>query len=115
MAQKDKTIELRDIRLSVAGHWDIMSQQASDEHKELINSIKINDPKIPIISCIDCQPNTTRSQVTQSLVIALRNTVNFKGWIQYWIDNDIEQYVEFSARGSMLKFVKDIKLKYKFN
>ena len=51
----------------------------------------------------------SKEEIFKSLVDGFWAPVNFKGWVESSIKRGIEQYIEFSGRGSMLKFVKSIK------
>jgi len=100
-----------ELAISIAGHWDIMSE-AAKEYGNLLSTIDIKDPQIPILSWVDWKLKVTKQEVIGSLVDAFWSPVNFRGWVEHCIDDNIEQYIECSARGSMLKLVKNIKQRY---
>ena len=107
---QDKNLMIALIPISVAGHCDLM-KEASVEHQELLRNLTIKDPLIPIVSWIDWRPIFTKEQLIKSLVDSFWSPVNFRGWVNFCINENIEQFIELSVRGSMTKFIKNIQMR----
>ena len=75
---------------------------------EAVDSIKFNEPKIPIIGNCIARPLDTADQVKQEVISQISSCVHWKGSIDYMIDQGISFFVEFGPGKTLSSMVKRI-------
>ena len=99
----------RTVPLKVGGafHSDLMDP-AKGGLIEAVDSIKFNEPKIPIIGNCIARPLDTADQVKQEVISQISSCVHWKGSIDYMIDQGISFFVEFGPGKTLSSMVKRI-------
>ena len=99
----------RTVPLKVGGafHSDLM-EPAKGGLIEAVDSIKFNEPKIPIIGNCIARPLDTADQVKQEVISQISSCVHWKGSIDYMIDQGISFFVEFGPGKTLSSMVKRI-------
>ena len=99
----------RTVPLKVGGafHSDLM-EPAKGGLIKAVDSIKFNEPKIPIIGNCIARPLDTADQVKQEVISQISSCVHWKGSIDYMIDQGISFFVEFGPGKTLSSMVKRI-------
>ena len=99
----------RTVPLKVGGafHSDLM-EPAKGGLIEAVDSIKFNEPKIPIIGNCIARPLDTADQVKQEVISQISSCVHWKGSIDYMIDQGISFFVEFGPGKTLSSMIKRI-------
>ncbi len=94
---------MRAIPLAVAGafHTSIM-EPARERLKAALDAVTINEPKIPVISNVDCQAHTNPDDIRQTLVKQVCSPVRWQESISGLLTNGTEEFIEVGA-GRVLK------------
>lgn len=96
------------IPVSAAVHSYLM-EPAKENYLKLLNSMNIQDPKFPIISFVTNELLKTKEELIKSYVDGLTKTVNFEGCVRTAINFGCRDFIELASRGSMTKFINQIK------
>ena len=85
----------RVMHLSVSGafHTPLM-QPAVDGMSEILGSLSLNQPSIPIIANTTAQPVSTAEEVKVELLGQLCHGIDWQGSIEYMINNGVSTFVE---------------------
>ena len=94
---------MRAIPLAVAGafHTSIM-EPARERLKAALDAVTINEPKIPVISNVDCLAHTNPDDIRQTLVKQVCSPVRWQESISGLLTNGTEEFIEVGA-GRVLK------------
>ena len=99
-----KTIPLP---VSGAFHSSLM-YKAQEGLEEAVNSVKFNDPTVPIVANSDCAMLTTGGQVRRELVEGLCHCVQWKDSVRCMVDAGISQFIEFGSGGVLSGLIRRI-------
>ena len=95
------------LNVSVPSHCSLMDSVAS-ELKEQLNSIKINETKIPVINNLEASVYKNASHILDGLSNQVRKPVKWTQTIQYLIKQNINIHIEFGPGGVLTGLNKRI-------
>jgi len=95
------------LNVSVPSHCGLMDSVAS-ELKEQLNSININETKIPVINNIEASVYKNASHILDGLSNQVRKPVKWTQTIQYLIKQNINIHIEFGPGGVLTGLNKRI-------
>ena len=95
------------LNVSVPSHCSLMDSVAS-ELKEQLNSIKINETKIPVINNLEASVYKNASHILDGLSNQVRKPVKWTHTIQYLIKQNINIHIEFGPGGVLTGLNKRI-------
>ena len=75
---------------------------------EAVDSIKFNQPEIPIIGNCIARPLDTADQVKQEVISQISSCVQWKGSMDYMIDQGISFFIEIGPGKTLSSMVKRI-------
>ena len=93
--------------VSGAFHSSLMLEAEQGLAAEL-DSLRLQEPQIPIIANCDCQPLTSATQVRSELIRGLCRCVQWKDSVRSMIDSGIDHFVEFGSGGVLTGLIKRI-------
>ncbi len=93
----------RAIELAVAGafHTSIM-KPADDQVGEVLDTIEVSSPKIPVVSNVDAATHDDPSEIKDLLVRQVLNPVRWEDSIRMMLDAGVEEFYEIGP-GKVLK------------
>lgn len=99
----------RTIALQVSGafHTQLM-QPAVDGMSEIIATLTLQEPTIPIIANTTAQPLTTAEQVKEELITQLCNGIQWQRSIEYMVDNGVSTFIEIGPGKVLSGLIKRI-------
>ena len=95
------------LNVSVPSHCSLMDSVAS-ELKEQLNSIKINETKIPVINNLEASVYKNASHILDGLSNQVRKPVKWTQIIQYLVKQNINIHIEFGPGGVLTGLNKRI-------
>ena len=95
------------LNVSVPSHCGLMDSVAS-ELKEQLNSIKINETKIPVINNLEASVYKNASHILDGLSNQVRKPVKWTHTIEYLIKQNINIHIEFGPGGVLTGLNKRI-------
>tara|TARA_Y100000766_G_scaffold281598_1_gene293388 strand:- start:779 stop:1726 length:948 start_codon:yes stop_codon:yes gene_type:complete len=95
------------LNISVPSHCSLMDSVAS-ELREKLNSIKINEPKIPVLNNIEASVYKNSLHILDGLSNQVRKPVKWTQIIQFLIKQNINNYIEFGPGGVLTGLNKRI-------
>ena len=95
------------LNVSVPSHCSLMDSVAS-ELKEQLNSIKINETKIPVINNLEASVYKNASHILDGLSNQVRKPVKWTQTIQYLVKQNINIHIEFGPGGVLTGLNKRI-------
>ena len=97
------------VALPVSGafHSSLMREAAPGLAAEL-DSLRLREPRIPIVANCDGRPLTASGEVREELVQGLCRCVQWKDSVRAMIDSGIGHFVEFGAGGVLAGLIKRI-------
>ncbi len=97
------------VHLPVSGafHSSLMADAVIGLAAEL-ESLTLNEPRMPIIANCDCRPLTTSQEIREELVQGLCCCVQWKDSVRTMVDSGITEFVEFGAGGVLAGLIKRI-------
>lgn len=97
------------VALPVSGafHSSLMREAEQGLAAEL-DSLRLREPRIPIVANCDCRPLTASGEVREELVKGLCRCVQWKDSVRTMIDSGIGHFVEFGAGGVLAGLIKRI-------
>tara|TARA_B100000579_G_scaffold171012_1_gene139321 strand:- start:743 stop:1690 length:948 start_codon:yes stop_codon:yes gene_type:complete len=95
------------LNVSVPSHCSLMDSVAS-ELKEKLNSIKINDTKIPVLNNLEASVYKNSSHILDGLSNQVRKPVKWTQTIQYLVEQNINIHIEFGPGGVLTGLNKRI-------
>ncbi|MDP2939971.1 MAG: ACP S-malonyltransferase [Candidatus Omnitrophota bacterium] len=98
---KEKGARAVFLEVSGAFHSPLM-WEAAEEFRGFLANIPIIEPKIPIISNVDAQPETRINQIQENLVKQIYSCVYFEKSIQYIASQSVTTFLEIGP-GKVLK------------
>lgn len=104
-----KVIELAEaagakvVPLSVAGafHTDIM-KPADEQLAAALAGVKLNSPRIPVVSNVDARPHADPEEIRGLLVRQVLNPVRWEDSVRYLLESGVESFYEVGP-GKVLK------------
>lgn len=93
--------------VSGAFHSSLMREAAPGLAAEL-DSLRLREPRIPIVANCDGRPLTASGEVREELVQGLCRCVQWKDSVRAMIDSGIDHFVEFGAGGVLAGLIKRI-------
>ena len=99
----------RTIPLQVSGafHTPLM-QPAVDGMSEIIATLDLQDPVVPIIGNTSAQPLTTAEQVKAELITQLCNCVQWQRSVDYMMDDGVSTFIEIGPGKVLSGLIKRI-------
>lgn len=108
---KKKTISLP---VSAPFHCSLM-KPASEKMKELIMELKLEDPKIPIISNVNSLETNDSQTIKKLLIEQIYKKVRWREIMEHMFANQVYNFIEIgpgkSLSGMLRRFNKDISIK----
>ena len=95
------------LNVSVPSHCSLMDSVAS-ELKEQLNSIKINETKIPVINNLEASVYKNASHILDGLSNQVRKPVKWTQIVQYLVKQNINIHIEFGPGGVLTGLNKRI-------
>lgn len=89
---------MKAVTLSVAGafHTPIM-QSAVEQLSEVLGSVEISTPRIPVISNVDAAPHTDPEEMRDLLIKQVVSPVLWEQSMRYLLDQEVEKFYEIGA------------------
>jgi len=100
---------LRAIPLQVSGafHTSLM-QSAVDGMSEILGTLSLNEPLVPIIANTTAQPMTTAESIKEELLRQLCNGIQWQRSIEYMIDEGVSTFIEIGPGKVLTGLIKRI-------
>lgn len=99
----------RTVPLKVGGAFhSALMEPAKAGLVEAVDSIKFNQPEIPIIGNCIARPLDTADQVKQEVISQISSCVQWKGSMDYMIDQGISFFIEIGPGKTLSSMVKRI-------
>ena len=89
------------LETSGAFHSSFMSNAARELAKEL-DKIKINDPKIPVVSNVNAKPVLTKDEIRDNLIKQVTSSVLWEDSMKFILSKGVTDFIEFGP-GKVLK------------
>jgi len=101
---------IRAITLQVSGafHSPLM-KPAQDGLKKILDGIKFNDPKVPIIANTSAEPLTKGEQIAPELTTQLLNGVQWQKSVELMLKEGVETFAEIGPGKVLTGLIKRIK------
>lgn len=97
------------IKLSVGGAFhSILMEPARDSLLDFIESLKFNDPDIPLIGNVNAKPLENATQIKNELIEQLMSCVQWNDTIKYMSSNGLNEYIEFGPGKVLTGLIKRI-------
>ena len=99
----------RTIPLQVSGAFHTpLKQPAVDGMSEIIATLDLQDPVVPIIGNTSAQPLTTAEQVKAELITQLCNCVQWQRSVDYMMDDGVSTFIEIGPGKVLSGLIKRI-------
>ncbi len=93
--------------VSGAFHSSLMHEAKEGLAAEL-ESLRLREPRIPIIANCDCRPLSASSEIREELISGLCQCVQWKDSVRTMVASGISHFVEFGAGGVLAGLIKRI-------
>lgn len=100
--------DVRMLKVSAPFHSSLMKKAAS-EFKLVLNEVKFNTAKIPVISNVTAKPYTDIEEIKNNLVSQIVNPVRWHQSIQFMLQNGANYFMEIGPKSVLKNLMKDYK------
>lgn len=95
------------LQVSGAFHTSLM-QPAVDGMSEILDSISLKEPAIPVVANTTAEPVTTAESVKSELLNQLCNPVQWQSTIEYMVNNGVSTFIEIGPGKVLTGLIKRI-------